>query len=369
MISPKRTSNTFLLCLLGMMAIINSCLVIFPKLYLVLNIAGVLLLFSYYILANGGIAKVQDVLIAILAAVLIVAWQDATKISLFVAFLFWQTSTLYEKSSTKLYRNILLAAFVCVVIAYCFGFNRQYDRLNWSPSQQMYLRERPLGFINANRCMLFVFVISCMMLMGAEKVWQYLLIALANGILYQFTKSRTFLYVLLMVVGALCLLKVFKCEKTVSAFGKSIPWVYLALFAFSILLPYFFAGTRLDQIFTGRLGTNKAFLQSGITWFGNSALENTTFDSAYLHMLLTKGVVFLVLFTGIFFYCCKKATITNKGAVMLCAVLVAGFMEVIFLDSNILFLMGIAMHSGREKEENYANQEDPLLLVRRQSQV
>lgn len=353
MTSVKRENSTFLRGLFGLMVLLICLLEIFPAYYYVFNIGIVFVLFLYYILFNCYMIKAWDVVIAVFSLALIVFLLDAARISIFVFYLFLQIKGFYSKASAKQYRNILLACFICVLIAYCFGFNQQYDKLSWSPFQETFIEEKGLGFVNPNRCMLNAFCISCLVIMQTEKPWHYILVALLNYALFRFTQSRTFFYLLMAIVAVLLVLKLFRCETKLSFIGKAMPLVYLSAFALSIILPYFFSETVLNSLFTGRLVHNKEFLDTGITLLGNSALESLTFDSSYLHMLLTKGVVFFAVFSGLLIHKCRKAKISNKNAVILGAVFLSGFMEVIFLECNIMYLIGLALYTTEEEEQAY----------------
>lgn len=355
MTSARGAHNNSLQYIVGLLALLISLLAIFPGQYMVMNIAIVSLLFFFYILSNNGKIKMNDIFVAFLALAFIVIQLDVSKISIFVAFLFWQTKMFYKESSVKMYCNVLLICFICALIAYIFfGFNQQYDKIGWSASQQTNIVEKGMGFTNANRCMLFAFVLSCIMILQTEKLWHYLLILLLNYVLFQHTQSRTFFYILLLIVVVLLGFKLFRAENKISFVGKLVPLAYLLIFVLSFVLPYFFSDTFLNAIFTGRLAHNKAFLETGITLLGNQALETATFDSSYLHMLLTKGVLFFAAFSILLIVRCRKAVFSNKSAVILCAVFLTGFMEVIFLESNILYLMGIIFNSEVKEGEIYA---------------
>ncbi len=327
--------ETIFICLLG----------IFPEEYYVFNIAIVFVLSILYILCNRFKLRENVVCVAILTLFLIIASLDIARVSFFVFYLFLQSTAIYKRTFIKQYFWIFLFCFAAVVIAYkVVGFNAEYDRINWSPVKQEHIEEKALGFVNPNRCMLYLFCLSCLALQLTKKAWQYIAILAVNYLFFINTQSRTFFYAVVVIVALLLLMKVFRCETKYSFIGKVVPIIFIGLLALSIILPQFFSGTFMDALFTGRLRHNKEFLQMGITWFGNAELETVTFDSSYLHMLLTKGVVFLSLFAIMLVGNCRRARISNKRAVLLCAVFVVGFMEVIFLEYNIMYLIGAMLH-------------------------
>lgn len=344
MTSAKRDNSSFFQGLFGLMVLLVGLLEIFPEYYYVFNIGIVVVLFLFYILSNQFMIKVWDIVFAGFSLVLIILLLDAARISIFVFYLFLQIRNFYNKAYVKQYLNILLACFILVLIAYCFGFNQEYDKLSWSPSQGTVIEEKGLGFVNPNRCMLYLFCLSCLALLLSENSWQYIAILAINYVFFKYTQSRTFFYVMLFIIAVLLVLKLFRSEMKYTFIGKAVPVVFLGLLALSMILPQFFSNTFLNALFTGRLYHNKAFLGTGITLFGNAYLESATFDSSYLHMLLTKGIVFFALFTILLIGHCRKARINNKRAVLLCAIFMTGFMEVIFLECNIMYLIGAMLH-------------------------
>ena len=341
----ERRHELLLKTLFGIAAFLICLLEIFPEQYYVFNIGIVLVLLAHYVLLSRFILKENIAYAALLALFLIMASLDVARISFFVFYLFLQSKNIYKRSFLKQYFGILLLCFVAVVIAYeVVGFNEAYDRLSWSPVKQGYIEEKALGFVNPNRCMLYLFCLSCLALLLSKKTWQYIAILAVNYVFYTNTQSRTFFYIMVFIIAILLLLKLFRWEMECSFIGKVVPLAFLGLLALSIILPQFFSNTFLNALFTGRLYHNKAFLETGITFFGNAELESATFDSSYLHMLLTKGIVFFALFTILLIGHCRKARINNKRAVLLCAIFMTGFMEVIFLECNIMYLIGAMLY-------------------------
>ena len=347
-----RDKRAPLLYLSFALATLFICLLaVFPKHYFIFNIMIVILLvYNHMIYYRLGL-KLQAVLVGLFAVTEVVLTRDVARISIFVFYLFLCTECLYEKTAVRRYTQIAAICFCTVLLAYLLvGFNRQYDRLSWDFYRQGFFEEKALGFTNPNRCMLQGFCLSALVLLQTDKVRHYLEILLVNLVLYQFTQSRTYFYVIVMIVFGLLVLKLLRRENTCSFLSKNAAAVFFVLLALSVILPAYFSDTVLNAIFTRRLVHNKVFLQTGITLLGNSLLESATFDSSYLHMLLAKGVLFLAVFSILLVWRCRHAEITNKKAIILLAIFLACFMEVMFLEYSVMYLIGLLLSTPRRKE-------------------
>lgn len=335
-------------------ALMICLLAIFPDLYFVFNVAIVLLLLIYYLLCNQFKVKLQAVVIAVFAAVEVVLTQDLARVSIFIFYLFLYTAGLYEKGNVKRYIQIMALSLFCVLLGYVFfNFNAGYDRVSWDFYLHDFFEEKALGFTNPNRCMLYVFCLSCLILANTSKVRHYFFVLAANYVLYLFTRSRTFFFVMIALVLCLLVFRLARREGRCGLLGRCVPLAFLILLALSVILPIFFANTDLNELFSRRLIHNKAFLETGLTLLGNSALESVSFDSSYLHMLLTKGVLFLAVYTFLLIHRMKQSKITNKQAVLLIGVFCASFMEAIFLEYNIMFLIGLLLNISNGEERNH----------------
>ena len=81
----------------------------------------------------------------------------------------------------------------------------------------------------------------------------------------------------------------------------------------------------------------------------NSKLAELTFDNSYLHMLLTKGVFYTLMYAYLVL-CKKRRILTNKEAIVLISLFAVAFMEVIFLKYMVMIVMGY-IHN-RENADN-----------------
>ena len=339
-------SRTFLLSLV----ILFTCLLeIFPDQYLVFNLMTSGLLCLYWFLTKVNRIKVIDLVLILFVILQIFGAMTIDRISIFVFFLFLETKELYSKKSIKTAIFIMTTFFAVVVMAYyLLGYNRSFDITSWDRINNCFILQKGLGFTNANRCMLYLFCTSLLILLVSKRIVVYAIVLVINYFVYTETQSRTFFYAISAIMVLLLLFKIFKAENKTTFLGKIAPLSFLFLFILSIILPLYFANTLLDDLFTGRLTHNKEFLGYGLSLFGNSALENVTFDSSYLHMLLTKGVLYTPMYSYLILRK-KKRLITNKEAVILVSLFAVAFMEVIFLKYMLMIVIGY-IYAGRNLE-------------------
>ena len=344
--NTKKKGKTELLNLI----ILFTCLLeIFPNQYLLFNLMTSGLLCFYWFLNKSNKLQLIDVFLIMFVLLQIVGAFALDRISIFVFFLFLETQELYSKKSIKTATVIMVFFFVVVVMAYYFlGFNESFDLTSWDRVNNCYILQKGLGFTNANRCMLYLFCTSLLILLSTNKIIVYGFVLGINYVIYSETQSRTFFYAIIAVIALLLLLKMFKAEDKKTIIGKLAPMAFLVAFALSVILPLYFSNTVLNDLFTGRLAHNKEFLNYGLSLFGNSALEEMTFDSSYLHMLLTKGVLYTLMYSYLILR--KKRALTNKDSVVLVSLFAVSFMEVIFLKYMVMIVIGYIYN--RENTEN-----------------
>ena len=340
-------SRTFLLSLV----ILFTCLLeIFPDQYLVFNLMTSGLLCLYWLLTKANRMKIIDFVLILFVILQIFGAMTIDRISIFVFFLFLETKELYSKRSIKIAIFIMTVFFAIVVMAYyLFDYNRSFDITSWDRVNNNFLLQKGLGFTNANRCMLYLFCSSLLIILISKKIAVYAVVLAVNYFVYTETQSRTFFYAISAIMVALLVLKVFKSENKATSLGKIAPLSFLLLFVLSIILPLYFANTRLDDLFTGRLTHNREFLEYGFSLFGISALEKLSFDTSYLHMLLTKGILYAFMYS--YLILCRRSTrLNNKEAIVLMSVFAVSFMEVIFLKYMVMIVIGYIYN--RERAEN-----------------
>ena len=173
------------------------------------------------------------------------------------------------------------------------------------------------------------------------------------------------MYVTLFLYFMLLLIRLLKPKELKKAY--IIPCLFILFIVFSIVLSLFCSNSWIDTILTGRLALNKKYLEQGITLFGNPYLDSKPFDNSYIHMLVTKGVVYFVSYCFIVIFNFYKSQFKWKNAVLMLVIFMEAFMEVIFLKFGFMIIMPmLCMYGAKESNDT---QNNTLLLVWKKSKV
>lgn len=195
-----------------------------------------------------------------------------------------------------------------------------------------------LGFRGMLFAPLFLFNITTLVLYerGSKIKWmQILFLILLNVGMFFLTDSRLSFYLSLLILFADIMLKIFPnlltCNKVIKVVCLVLSFSYIFVCIFSLYATIEYGNvawlSKLDKLVDGRLRLGKeALMTFGISllankntvWIGNGldAMGNLPTgkyiyaDNLYIHILLTYGVIFLVvyviLFTLVLFKCLKK---------------------------------------------------------------
>ena len=325
--------------ILGVAIIILCLLDVFPDAYYFINIITVLLFTLHHFIEFDYKVSKLDIFVFFITAIEIIFASDFSRISLFVVYLIFQSKRLYTRRSLQVCLRVLLSCFCLVLIAYIFGFNRQYDKVRLDMQKGTYSFTRALGFINPNRCMIYFLSFSCIYILYNRKAVTYIFIWILNYGLYRYTQCRSVFYAITIVVILLLILKLFNLENKRFAIKYFTSFSFLSLLGISLVLPYY-SDTNLNILLSGRLDLNRTYLEQGISLFGTTAFDDLLFDSEYLHMIITKGSLYMIFYTGLIIYKDKTSTLTNKQMVLMLAILFIGIVEVVFLRCMIMISMG-----------------------------
>lgn len=342
----KSSSNKAILDdILGITTIMLCLLYIFPDGYYFFNIIIVLLFILHHFIEFDYKVTKLDIVLFFITAIEIIFSSDFSRISLFIVYLLFRSKRLYTKRSLRLCLIVMATCFCLVLIAYMFGFNRQYDKVRFDMRKGTDSFTRALGFHNPNGCMIYFFSFSCIYMLYAQKTYTSIFIWIANYILYRYTQCRSVFYAISIVVVLLLILKFFNLENKKFFVKYFSSFIFLFLFVLSIILPYY-ADAELDILLSGRLEANRKYLEQGITLFGTTSFDGLLFDNEYLHMILTKGILYMLFYAGLIIYKDKTSNLTYKQIILMTSILLVGYTEVIFLNYMIIFLMGALFNMG-----------------------
>ena len=334
------------------------------------SIITVLLICTVFLFSlNFRVLSLFDLLIPILTVFIIFIIGNVSRISLLCVYILFSFRGFYTKKTIKV---MLVTEIIClclIIFAYLFGFNAQYDTEIWRPLQGVSVRRRSFGFIHPNQFMIRLFVINVLVYMYSDKARWHLLWFFITLIFYHFTQSRTtvLLSVFLLIASILFKSRWNKVLKG-SVWKITIALSFVIMTGVSICLSLFFDQTILDTILTGRLALNKSFLMNGLTFFGNESIEGAVFDNSYIHMLLTKGILYFIIYNCIIAYYLYKTKFTIKRLIIVLAILFDAFMEVVLLQNMFLLLIPLAL-SQQTMEKQHGTKAHSLLLVRSSGKV
>lgn len=234
---------------------------------------------------------------------------------------------------------ILLAHFFC-------GFNEKFSQDIWNPRNEEFTYRMALGFTHPNQAMLKYFGFVLVLLVGVTRknVFRKSVFVLFTIIpLYFLTLSRT---VVIAVIFTLFLLILYrkKMEKQVPLFFKSfVSFFPLIFFVLSLIAMNFCNNNFLNLLFSGRLGFYKAAVDSyGFTLFGTAIIEkgnDLIIDSSYFNTILSKGIVFFLVYVSLFRYAVKKTVLTYRKSILLTAFFACAFTETMFFKFDLMFAL------------------------------
>lgn len=335
--------------------IIDYIMSVLPEyaMYCNYSIVIILLLCFLYTSISKKI-KYIDIFAILAAVILIIISRDTTRISLFVFAISLNINTLKNKQVLK---HILALNLIClsiIIIAYLLGFNKSYDTEIWRPLLGKTVPRMSFGFTHPNQFMIRVFVIFCMAILLYNNLITYLLSIIIGYFFYKTTHSRTTYYIMIGIICVLLIKWIFQkiTNKNYTHFIKpkctlcAIP----LLLIFSILLSYYGKNTVFDTYFSGRLTLNYKYLEQGFSMLGNASLEDATFDNSYIQMFLSKGIIYFLAFSIIFFFKFKKCRFDFKSYVILIGILALAFMEVCLLKYSIMLLFGMLINYNDQSQ-------------------
>lgn len=352
----KQTLFNIFVCIILVLDFLINCL---PQFSLYINIITVLLvsIAILMIFCKEGLS-LRFLFLCMMDVLIIAITRDVSNVSLlvFISLLFMGNK--YYTSGTKkiLFFTSLITLTCIVLLYYCFGFNKQYDGTIWRPILGENLARKSMGFTHPNQFMIRFFVTFVLGIISFKhKIITSILFLIGAFIFNNETESRTVFYIILVVTLFLAVLRLFRInyEKNVKRkFQLLLSFSFIILLIFSIAMSLLFANTIIDTYFSGRLAINKSFLEIGISLFGNSELSNQTFDNSYIHMLLTSGLIYILIYSFVwtyYFYSIKSIKFIN--AILLIALFALAFMEVCMLKYSIMILIMVMAYDGSEKKE------------------
>lgn len=329
----------------------------------IIAVLMILLLFIQLLLIRN--VKNTDIFILSLTLILILLSFDITRVSILCVYTLFSLKNYYSRKTVK---NCLIASVIClslIVVAYLlFGFNKGYDTQIYRPLTGMTVYRMCFGFSHPNQFTIYLIACTIMVYLITAKFYVHTLITAVDYIFFNYTQSRTALCVVLFLYITIAIVRLLKLK---DIRRRIVPAIFCLFIIGSIVLSLCFAGSKLDVLLTGRLALNKKYLGTGLTLFGSKAFDDLPFDNSYIHMIVTKGLIYSVVYCFLLLKELRRAKFNWFYLLIITAVFLEAFMEVILL--KYCFMMIIPFVCKGDLKFNYDTKKNTLLLVRQCSKI
>lgn len=248
-------------------------------------------------------------------------------------------------------KNNLFLFSIVVFLYFTVNFNSHINYGMWR-IDGMIFREG-IGFSHPNQAMLIwlgcaLGILSFANQKGAIKT--FLAVTIPTIAVFHYTQSRT----ATLVIIALCFL-VLIFNKTLNKPLTKLESIAISLYptilsVFSIALVYLPYRPEIDAIFSGRIKLYKEFYyRSDLSLFGDSALESAMIDNSYIHGILTKGVLFFLVYLFIFFILLRSNKyMTRNDAIVIIGFFTVGLAKTMLFRLDLLILVILVIYRNQE---------------------
>lgn len=351
---------TFQTLLLSIIIIFSYIIEVMPNSSLIFNITLCLCLIFYvaFYFWNKKLSTLV-ILVGITTLILMIMSQNVTRVSLFIFLsLIYFVNNLDLKRKKILFILSLICMFTIITSYFVFGFNNNYDVTIYRPFKDEFVYRHCLGFVHPNIFMLN-WLSLCLIYLSIYKYShiKMLIILMLTICFYFLTQSRTVFFGMIFLFFVIICSHILKLNKKLANknFANLTRITFISMFFISIIASLLLHNTIVDTLLTGRLTINYNMLKTGLSIFGNASLENVIFDNSYLHMLLTKGLLFVIIYCVIFFSYTKKVKfISYYQYIFLFVLFLLAFMEVCLLKYNVLLAIILILNS-KLLQNNYIN--------------
>ncbi len=349
--------------LLLLVSFVSSTTSVSSKIYLMCNVLTVGLIMgatSFLILIKRKLSGGALLLILLNGLIILVSGEGSyISLGLIVLLLILLETCDCEAYVRLTLKMTAILFFVIVLLYLLIGFNSQYDGEIWRHSIDGVggnIFRKSLGFTHPNQAMLkWVAIVMLVIASVNEKRYKWNILACIVGtmVLYTNTKSRTSASVVL----AMCMLgmiigKRLNCQiksRLINEIIKIMPLIGTAV-SF-LLMTCFYNVSWLNNILSGRPKLYNSYLrQYGLSLVGSSYLDRYgIIDNSYMHMLLTKGILFFTLYLIIMEIIFHKINKYTYGtAIAIIGYFILGICETIFLKFDMILALLLVIYSNRE---------------------
>lgn len=234
--------------------------------------------------------------------------------------------------------------YISIVLAYItVGLNKHADLEMWRINR--IITRSSLGFQQPNTSMMYALALIMSMLIAYKMTWvKTATVLLVVCGLYHYNQSRTAFVLIILIL-------------LMNQFNLVWPWPKAVLIGTGILsymllvLPI---NPVLNDILSGRLRLYHSYTESlGIHLLANSNVNNTMLDNSYIQMILSKGIIFTIIFAVSILIIIKTKTKISK--ILVLAYVLSAFTETTFLHFDLLFpilLVSNTLYKGHKDDIN-----------------
>lgn len=211
-----------------------------------------------------------------------------------------------EKTAKVIFITSLLAFLFVILSYYFFSFNVANDYLSYRMYTTDSVFRRSLGFSTPNRTMLhwIIIVLSYAYIQKKIRISNIIFVIIGSFEMYKLTDSRTGFYLIVFLI----LMQIIISFKLRGKPGKMalhiISLIPMILTIISLIVTVCYNSAWINNLFSGRIYLYEQYFQQyKITMLGNVGVENMTnflpLDNSYIYILLSKGIIYYILFFGI----------------------------------------------------------------------
>lgn len=295
------------------------------------NIVLVLLFLVLYLLFNAkrnGFSLISLIPITIALGIVIIN-KDPSLVSLALIWVLYDIFNNATYDAPKIAKSFFITGiigYIIILAAYfAFGLNKHADLEMWRINKM--IMRSSLGFQQPNTSMMYALALVMSMIIAYKMTWFKSIVTLLTVFgLYHFNQSRTSFILIILVV-------------LMNQLRGSLPWpkvIFVITGITSYLLLTLPLNPQLNNLLSGRISLYKSYTALyGIHLLANPLVENTMLDNSYIQMLLSKGVLFTIVFFISILIILKTKTTTSR--ILVLAYILSAFTETTFLHFDLLF--------------------------------
>lgn len=279
---------------------------------------------------------------------LVIINKDPALISLVLLWILYDIHNNTTYNTQKIAKSFFftgVTGYLFTIGAYLLiGLNKHADLEMWRINKL--ITRSSLGFQQPNTSMMYALAIVMSLIIAYKMTWikSTATLAVIFG-LYHYNQSRTAFILIILVI-------------LMNQLTITWPWpklVFIGTGILSYILLVIPINPQLNNILSGRLSLYQSYTKSlGIHILANPLTDNTMLDNSYIQMLLSKGILFTIVFAVSLLYIVK--TKSKLSQILFLAYILSAFTETTFLHFDLLFPVLLVSNTAF-KGEKHVNQQ------------